>query len=277
MTTPITTSTQLEALPINSVILDSDGVAWQRLEANWWKSTDGTGTGGVQGIFSPPWTLLHVPGQVPTGHGPERIDGHWLVEDVKEHTCGAGDEYGHEPGCGTIPLVDLRGLPGWDTLVSDVLTDTSPVKPDAAVAARVTKRLTDAWGWLPNEPEAMRLGANFARSAYLLVAGTRTTPDRLLDALIDGPVVAAPTVKPGRDAVLAALLSVEAGPSTNALVAAVLEIQPGKTEAEVRADERAKIATSLRNMRTTDDERPVPAFLNVADWLDRLADEEAGK
>lgn len=63
MTTPITTTTQLEALPVGSVILDSDGVAWQRLEANWWKSTDGTGTGGVQGIFSPPWTLLHVPGQ----------------------------------------------------------------------------------------------------------------------------------------------------------------------------------------------------------------------
>lgn len=45
----------------------------------------------------------------------------------------------------------------------------------------------------------------------------------------------APTVKPGRDAVLAALLSVEAGPSTNALADAVLAILPGKSEAAVMA------------------------------------------
>lgn len=80
----------------------------------------------------------------------------------------------------------------------------------------------------------------------------------------------APTVKPGRDAVLAALLTVEAGPSTNALADAVLAILPGKTDREVRADERSKIARSLRNMRTTDDGKPVGAFLNVADWLDTL-------
>lgn len=81
MTTPITTTTQLEALPINSVILDDDGVAWQRLEANWWKSTDGTGTGGVQGIFSPPWTLLHVPGQAPTVK-PGRDEVYAIVRDL---------------------------------------------------------------------------------------------------------------------------------------------------------------------------------------------------
>lgn len=55
----------------------------------------------------------------------------------------------------------------------------------AKVAERVTKRLTDAWEWLPDEPEAVRLGVNFAQAAALLVAGTSTTPDTLLDALID--------------------------------------------------------------------------------------------
>ena len=53
---------------------------------------------------------------------------------------------------------------------------------------------------------------------------------------------------------------------------AVLAILHGKTDREVRADERSKIARSLRNMRTTDDGKPVGAFLNVADWLDTLDD-----
>jgi hypothetical protein len=46
------------------------------------------------------------------------IDSGWLVEVVNEHTCGAGDGmYGHEPGCGLIPVatVDdlLHGQTGW--------------------------------------------------------------------------------------------------------------------------------------------------------------------
>jgi hypothetical protein len=58
----------------------------------------------------------------PTPPGPSappvelRIDGHWLVEEVQHHTCGAGDVYGHEPGCGLIPVVDLATLPGYAEL-----------------------------------------------------------------------------------------------------------------------------------------------------------------
>lgn len=46
----------------------------------------------------------------------EAIDGRWLVEVHDHHTCGTGEggHYGaHEPGCGTVPLLDLRGLEGW--------------------------------------------------------------------------------------------------------------------------------------------------------------------
>lgn len=47
---------------------------------------------------------------------PLRIDGTWLVEDVSTHTCGAGDVYGHEPGCGSIPVTNLATLDGFDQL-----------------------------------------------------------------------------------------------------------------------------------------------------------------
>ena len=38
-----------------------------------------------------------------------RIENGWLCEAVDEHTCGAGDQYGHEPGCGLIPMFDIAG------------------------------------------------------------------------------------------------------------------------------------------------------------------------
>jgi hypothetical protein len=39
------------------------------------------------------------------------IESGWLVEVVKEHTCGAGDGmYGHEPGCGLIPIAKVDDL-----------------------------------------------------------------------------------------------------------------------------------------------------------------------
>lgn len=50
----------------------------------------------------------------------EEIDGTYLVEGHTHCTCGAGGPVGHEPGCGLVPLVDLRGLPGWDGLVAAV-------------------------------------------------------------------------------------------------------------------------------------------------------------
>ena len=38
----------------------------------------------------------------------------WLVESVGKHTCGAGmDGYGHEPGCGYMPVLNLAELDGY--------------------------------------------------------------------------------------------------------------------------------------------------------------------
>lgn len=48
--------------------------------------------------------------------GALRIEEHWLVREVNEHTCGTGPNgyYGaHEPGCGLVPELDLSALPGW--------------------------------------------------------------------------------------------------------------------------------------------------------------------
>lgn len=42
-----------------------------------------------------------------------RIENGWLVREVDYHTCGAGDEHGHEPGCGLLPELHLAALPGW--------------------------------------------------------------------------------------------------------------------------------------------------------------------
>jgi hypothetical protein len=39
-----------------------------------------------------------------------RIDSGWLVEEVDHCTCGAGNEYGHEPGCGLDPLMPVSEL-----------------------------------------------------------------------------------------------------------------------------------------------------------------------
>lgn len=37
-------------------------------------------------------------------------DGGYLVEDVGHHTCGAGGEWPHEPGCGLVPVIPLDDL-----------------------------------------------------------------------------------------------------------------------------------------------------------------------
>lgn len=47
---------------------------------------------------------------------PQRLDGTWLVADTGEHDCAGGDDTYHEPGCGVVPLVNLRSLPGWDAI-----------------------------------------------------------------------------------------------------------------------------------------------------------------
>lgn len=91
----------------------------------------------------------------------------------------------------------------------------------------------------------------------------------------------APTVKPGRDAVLAALLTVEAGPSTNALADAVLAILPGKTEREVRAealrDAVSTLGAQLKGGPATASSGYVAIGKELLGALDRLADKEAGK
>lgn len=38
------------------------------------------------------------------------IEGEWLVENVGQHTCGAGGEWPHEPGCGLVPLMPVAEL-----------------------------------------------------------------------------------------------------------------------------------------------------------------------
>ena len=44
----------------------------------------------------------------------------WLVESVGKHTCGAGmDGYGHEPGCGYVPVLNLAELDGYRAQVDE--------------------------------------------------------------------------------------------------------------------------------------------------------------
>jgi len=53
--------------------------------------------------------------EAPTPEPRLRIENGWLVREVDYHTCGAGDEHGHEPGCGLLPELHLANLPGWPT------------------------------------------------------------------------------------------------------------------------------------------------------------------
>lgn len=58
---------------------------------------------------------------------------------------------------------------------------------EPSIKDMVQKRLTDAWGWLPDEPEAEILAGNVEFLANLLVIGTRTRPETLISALCNGP------------------------------------------------------------------------------------------
>lgn len=90
-----------------------------------------------------------------------RIENGWLVEEVDEHTCGAGRDghYGlHEPGCGMVPVTRLDDLPGWPQTppssapaapVSDDPAPEAPVDPqDATGPQGGTGRI----GWLRPSP-----------------------------------------------------------------------------------------------------------------------------
>lgn len=72
---------------------------------------------------------------------PCQISGNWLIEVHDHHTCGSGKLEGSvcEPGCGAVPILDLRTIAGWDSLVSSVCYDgtllESDVVEDAIAAA----------------------------------------------------------------------------------------------------------------------------------------------
>jgi hypothetical protein len=42
-----------------------------------------------------------------------RIDSGWLVEVHNHCTIGCEPPYGHQPGCGLVPIVRLNNLDGW--------------------------------------------------------------------------------------------------------------------------------------------------------------------
>lgn len=54
-------------------------------------------------------------------------------------------------------------------------------------ARLITEHLCQTWGWLPDEPEAIRLGENLARLLPDAVAGTNTSPDSLIRTLLHRP------------------------------------------------------------------------------------------
>lgn len=50
----------------------------------------------------------------------------WLVESVSRHTCGAGmDGYGHEPGCGYVPVLNLAELDGYPKQTAEAVERVS--------------------------------------------------------------------------------------------------------------------------------------------------------
>jgi len=57
-------------------------------------------------------------------------------------------------------------------------------------ARQITEHLCEVWGWLPDEPEAVRLGENLAALLPQAVAGTNTSVDSLLGTLLHRPEAA---------------------------------------------------------------------------------------
>lgn len=72
----------------------------------------------------------------------------------------------------------------------------SPTIEHDALVTALTHHLCDAWGWLADEPEALRLAQNLAAAAPDLVKGTRVTPATLFAALtgrdLDQPAASSP-------------------------------------------------------------------------------------
>lgn len=72
------------------------------------------------------------------------IDGGWLCEVANKHTCGtaASGYYGaHEPGCGLVPIADIRGL---------LAEHDAQVRAEALdVCAALLDRVVTYWGGRP--------------------------------------------------------------------------------------------------------------------------------
>lgn len=164
--------------------------------------------------------------------------------------------------------------------------------PNPALASRVTDRLTEAWGWPADEPEAVRLGVNIARAASLLVAGTRATPTDVLDALIEGPTTTVPAVttaplKPTRDALAAAIYATRR-PDWDTMPKDLQERWrkyadhindnlPGRSEQEVKAEALNEAAAALDALQTPEEGLPAHIRRDPSLWISLLADEVAAR
>ncbi len=91
-------------------------------------------------------------------------------------------------------LVNPEGAKAWIS-VADELEKLRKERRDSRVgelqelawsdaAEQITEHLTEVWGWLPDEPEAVQLGEQLASVLHLASANTNTHPLTLLSALL---------------------------------------------------------------------------------------------
>jgi len=71
---------------------------------------------------------------------PEEVVNGWLVERHTHCTCGGGPPFGHEPGCGLVPLAPLSEVKGMAEHDAQVLRDAAddlhePHDPETYAAA----------------------------------------------------------------------------------------------------------------------------------------------
>lgn len=215
-TTTITTEAELDALPVGSVVLDRHEYPWRKGCGSWVCTSDG---GVIEPIKVTPLTVLHVPGQpAPTEHAAERIDGHWLVEEHDGHTCGAGGEHGHEPGCGLVPLVDLRGLPGWDSLVQLVLAEAAGLTAECGNPARHEAHNFQNGG--PEDGDWCKGAAPTVKPSQTELAGTIWRTSHADEGTISAT-------------------------GADIIADAVLPLLPGRTEAQVKVEALREAAAEL--------------------------------
>lgn len=95
--------------------------------------------------------------------GKMKIEGTWLVESTGCCTCCAGGDglYGHEPGCGWEPVIDLSTIPGGLPEAADIAAEVERAEakfpgqalplsrkpPRAAAMVRFYRRINDGAGF----------------------------------------------------------------------------------------------------------------------------------